>query len=539
MTSAESALVHRLLDAVLREDVWGWRTEGRLIDGHWLHAPRGDLAVRVRPGCVSDWTVVEPVLADAGVTVSGLDAVLGRLERLVDPVDAEGFASWRQECAAALTADEALPARRSVARTRGERPAYDTDPYAATLPLESAAAHLGHPVYPTGTARLGLSADEVDRYGPESLARFALRWLRVPAGDVQGTLKDVPTWWPSSDPGHLHLPVHPLMAPRLGDLAGSLLPAEEVEVVATLSMRTVSVCADPRYALKLPLPTASLGARNVRSIKPGSLVDGAVGERLVRALVADDPRWSSLILHADEQTYAHLGRADAAVLIRRLPDVPTGTTVTPLAALPASRFDSELVVEGLARELGCTAHEVFARVCGLVVGLATWLYERGVALEAHQQNIALVTSQGQPMRLLLKDNDGLRVLPGRLPVALQGCVDDFDDGRIVVDRAGPLRDLFVTISVHLVAGQLAVALADAGVADRVQLLRTVRDALSGAIDVVDDPDIAQELRRDVLDARRWPVKAMVTAGTLLSKERSGASDINKCYVDGPNYLRTV
>ena len=32
------------------------------------------------------------------------------------------------------------------------------------------------------------------------------------------------------------------------------------------------------------------------------------------------------------------------------------------------------------------------------------------------------------------------------------------------------------------------------------------------------------------------LKAMVTAGTLLSKERSGAADINKHYTSGPNYL---
>ena len=45
------------------------------------------------------------------------------------------------------------------------------------------------------------------------------------------------------------------------------------------------------------------------------------------------------------------------------------------------------------------------------------------------------------------------------------------------------------------------------------------------------------LRARVLDADRLPVKAMITAGTLLTKERSGAADINKHYVDGPNYLR--
>ncbi len=44
------------------------------------------------------------------------------------------------------------------------------------------------------------------------------------------------------------------------------------------------------------------------------------------------------------------------------------------------------------------------------------------------------------------------------------------------------------------------------------------------------------MRAHVLDAPQLPVKAMVTAGTLLTKERSGAADINKHYTDGPNYL---
>lgn len=35
------------------------------------------------------------------------------------------------------------------------------------------------------------------------------------------------------------------------------------------------------------------------------------------------------------------------------------------------------------------------------------------------------------------------------------------------------------------------------------------------------------------------MKAMLTAGSLLSKERSGAADINKHYTTGPNYLRAV
>jgi hypothetical protein len=45
------------------------------------------------------------------------------------------------------------------------------------------------------------------------------------------------------------------------------------------------------------------------------------------------------------------------------------------------------------------------------------------------------------------------------------------------------------------------------------------------------------LRARLLDADRLPGKAMVTAGTLVDKARTGARDINKFYgTSGPNYL---
>jgi hypothetical protein len=65
----------------------------------------------------------------------------------------------------------------------------------------------------------------------------------------------------------------------------------------------------------------------------------------------------------------------------------------------------------------------------------------------------------------------------------------------------------------------------------------IRDLLATAIDRHPPDDDAKRLRAATLDADRLPVKAMVTAGTLLTKQRSGAADINKFYLrDGPNYL---
>ena len=70
------------------------------------------------------------------------------------------------------------------------------------------------------------------------------------------------------------------------------------------------------------------------------------------------------------------------------------------------------------------------------------------------------------------------------------------------------------------------------------LLRLVRDRLAEAIERLGTGagQPGAVLRAQVLDSPRLPVKAMVTAGTLLTKERSGAADINKHYTTGPNYL---
>jgi hypothetical protein len=75
------------------------------------------------------------------------------------------------------------------------------------------------------------------------------------------------------------------------------------------------------------------------------------------------------------------------------------------------------------------------------------------------------------------------------------------------------------------------------VAPLADLLALVRRELTAALDKEAGP-AASLLRSRVLDADRLPGKSMVTAGTLVAKSRTGASDINKFYgTNGPNYLK--
>ena len=159
----------------------------------------------------------------------------------------------------------------------------------------------------------------------------------------------------------------------------------------------------------------------------------------------------------------------------------------------------------------------------------TTLFGYGIALESHQQNVSLVLGPGS-LRLLFKDNDGPRINASRLSAVLPGPWG-FDDPRTFTAGDGPVADVFATITVHLCAGAYAFGLAR----HRDALLALVRERLAEAVDRLGG-DAGAVLRAHVLDAPRLPVKAMVTAGTLLSKERSGAADVNKHYTSGPNYL---
>ncbi|MFI6176771.1 IucA/IucC family protein [Nonomuraea sp. NPDC051191] len=485
MRSREAYLAARVLDALVREDYGGLaarldRTRAGagllLADGRW---------VRLVPGSPFQDFVVAP---DERL---GLEQVLETLVEVADPADAEGVAAFFDECLTALSALELHDAHAEEVLRRG--PSY-----------ESLAAFADHPVYPTSRARIGASDRDLLAYAPEFAPSFALRWAVVPHA-ATGLPADVPR--PTGE-GVL-FPVHPMAVEEVAKIDGVRVLAEEaVTVRPTLSMRTVEV--GPRTHLKLPLPVSTLGVRNRRSIRPGTLEDGARAELLLRRLA--DPG----VLLADEQTHAHAGHEYLAWMVRRLP----AGTIVPVAALS---------VPGVLDGLG---PDVLPRYLRLLLRWNVRLFVRyGVALEAHQQNLALVLRDGD-LRLLVKDNDGLLASPARLAAA--GIeVPDFSDGRMLTDDPHALADVFVTITLHLAAAAVAFA-----VLPPARAAALVRDTLAAALDEHGDHPMARLLRARTLGAARLTGKSMVTAGTLVAKERSGARDVNKFYgISGPNYLR--
>ncbi|MEV6206434.1 IucA/IucC family siderophore biosynthesis protein [Kitasatospora sp. NPDC051914] len=538
-----------------REDVLGLRTGGLLeqrADGPWLRGGRLALPV-AEDGFQSRWTARRPLLELDGRPLTALDDVLAAVASLADPRDRDGHTAFAEECRQALATMRLHRSARpgvlaALADRFGPDPADWTGP-TASLGFDTLAAYLDHPVHPAGLGRAGLTEDHLRAHAPEFHPAFELRWLVLPerALTVHGT-GPLPAWWPTpADLGctgrGLTLPVHPLTAaPELAALAPGAHLAERryLTVRPTLSMRTVAVVQDPSLHLKLPLATSTLGLHNRRTIKPGSLVDGAAGQRLLAAVTAREPRFAETVLHADEQCFAHAGHELLAVLLRRQPAGLDEAVTVPLAALLATAPTGRTVLDHLAdRFHGGDVLRLYDDLLRLLLDWHTALFSYGIALEAHQQNTSLVLDRpgGRTrLRLLLKDDDGPRINTARLG-ELASHSREFADARISGTDDRPVTDLFATITGHLCTGSLAFGLAELGRAPLAHTLGLLRSRLAEAVDRIGPA--GAPLRAALLDAEELPVKAMVTAGTLLSKERSGAADINKHYTTGPNYLRAA
>src|SRR5690606_33391385 len=219
------------------------------------------------------------------------------------------------------------------------------------------------------------------------------------------------------------------------------------------------------------------------------------------------------VVPAGEQCHGHAGHEYLGWLVRELPEGEIVSVAALLAELPGGRGgERRLVLHDLADRFA--GGDPAALLRDYLTVLFEWnvtLFVRyGIALEAHQQNLSLLLGGG-PMRLLIKDNDGLLVSPDLLRAA-GPAVPDFGDDRMFTDNPHALADVFVTITLHLAAMAVAhgaLPHAAAGL---------LREVLSAVLDEFGDSPMAALLRARTLDAERLTAKSMLTAGTLVAKE---------------------
>jgi hypothetical protein len=566
----EAGLATAVIDTLLREDYAGLAGRVRATaDGPVLDWPGGPVLPLRPDGFLSDFAV-------AGQAPLTLGDVGSLLAAVAPAADADGVAAFGVECRQAL-ATLRLRERHLGDRQLGEQDPREQDPCdlapgpGGAVRYDALAAAQPHPAYPTAACRLGFTDEDSLRYAPEFRPEFELAWVAIPRAALVAARPGQPDWWPAMTEvglpagladSHELLPVHPLTARRglaqalaeAGLTDAVIAPGRRLAVRPTLSVRTVAVTADPGVQLKLPLPVSTLGRLNRRGLVPRTLSDGALTGRLLAGLAARDPALGGLLL-ADDGDFAHAGHPALGYLRRRLPDGLGAYRVVSVAALlaPVPGAEGAMEARGAAGRLvidelaglgwGGDPLAFFRAYLDLLFGVQVRLFTRyGIALESHQQNAAVVVGPSAP-RLLVKDFDGALIHHARLTGALGGAGPDagaFGDQRLLSASDDELADVFITITVHLCAGALAFGLARRGYAPRGELLAAVRESLAGALDREDGAPAARRLRARVLEAGRLTGKAMVTAGTLTEKSRSGARDINKFYgPGGPNYLKAA
>lgn len=567
----QAFITRRIIDCCLREDIRGIVSKGQMDrlpeelgqhlqhqpDANWLriaHLGGDELwlpVVKAYPlqdwiGTGDAWIKVSP--HSHGEVQRGYRLWLDHLSHGLDEESLTLFAAYLKEADCA-TEHRTLcnQAYRQHAPTLSD--VTDLKDWSQRLlKIDQLASYLDHPFYPTARAKSGFDAPALKGYAPEFAPRFELNWLAIPNNALTLTSAQPPHWpdfeevglSPTLQNSHTLLPVHPLTWGELeqyGLPEGTLkAPHTAMQVEPTLSVRTVACINQPQWHIKLPLLVSTLGARNLRLIKPSTLYDGHWFQTILLALAEHDPALASRYLHVDEKHGGHAADSrHLAYIVRRYPTGLENITLVPVAALASPLADGRLFLEQLAERFyaGSLQHWLDDYLDLLLqVHLRLWL-QYGIALEANQQNAVLMFEHGQPLRLLMKDNDAARLWPQRFATACPDLADlpaALQDERIRVDSSQPLAEMFCTITLQLNIVAILEAIATAGLASRSSLYGTLRQRLMTCLQQLEAEGIdCHDARRWLLDSPKLPVKYLLSAGSLFSKAHSGASDINKFY----------
>ncbi|MFC5513413.1 IucA/IucC family protein [Massilia jejuensis] len=590
-------IVLRVLDALLREDVRACVSGAELVAAAalpaalgrretaactWIRVPHfgnGVLWIPVeKASFMQDWRSAGlPLLWQQDGQVRELYAVediIARFSAGLSESAASLFHAFAEECRLALShrAISEAERRRWFAQLRSTDAADAVNEaqewHASILHYDRLGAFLDHPLYPTARAKLGFDHQALAAYGPEFQRSFQLRWLAVPrsvyhcsAAEEQG--------WPAAWPGfadvglpasmaqsHALVPVHPFLWDH--QLAGMLresglhdrvarAPLPWLTVAPTLSVRTVALLDAPQWHLKLPLTIRTLGAKNIRTIKPSTIQDGHRIQATLGAIAAREPSIAGRLLLTDEGCGAHVDqRMFLGFILRRYPAEELGDSIlVPVASLLAPTPSGGLVVQEVAADCyGGDVDAFFDDYLDLTLRLHLLLWIRyGIALESNQQNSVVVVSRRAPrLRLLLKDNDAARIhldyLRQRWP-DLASPLARLQDRRIGVTEQLPLAQMFTTITLQLniavLVERLAPLLGQPPGALYARVRARIESVLADLAGAGEDTALA---RRVLIEDERLPIKYLLIAATLAEKTATGAADVNKFYGhSAPNFLR--
>jgi len=580
---ADSAYItQRIIDCCLREDLRAIVRQGyasapplpldkiwpKLVGqqtGLWWHVvhwPGGPIWLPVRR---SDYMQPLTAISDAWLrqTAQVVQLEFGAqawLALLAEGLDEKNRALHEQYVDEAALAVKHRGLARSAFAVNAKRltQALDHPQWSERLLLaDQLASYRDHPFYPTARAKTGFDEDALRAYAPEFDPAFELHWLAVPRD--QATVSTiVPDFWPrlralgldaALESSHAAFPVHPMTWSRLHEFAlpdGTLrAPLTYLRVRPSLSVRTVIPIDHPTQHLKLPLLMFTLGALSLRLMRPSSLYDGLWFQRVLNEIRASVPALRDRYVHVDEAHFGHVADSlHLSYLLRVYPYMNEQSTLVPVAALcapmPDGRpFSLHLVDRFYDGDLLAWWRQYLDLLCD--VHLRLWLMY-GVALEANQQNSVIIYRHDAAPRLLMKDNDAGRVYRHRLHSQLPQAeaFGPLHNQRILVPDDIALGQMFCTITLQLNLLAVLECVAEANPVLRERMHDALREGLLTILQNLQDEGMDTSPAWRLFDAPTLPVKYLLSAGSLLSKDATGATDIQKFYGNSaPNFMLGV
>lgn len=584
----------RVVDTLLRENVGECFTRGRIVDVNALPPDIASLSETGQRylqidhiGTCRLWIPVSQQEFMQPWRLTRLPVVLqepsgGRLLHAVGDIlacfrnglpkgEAQGYIEFEAECNVALSHRRACEAERESWFEQWR----DTheDACGADLPewgqrllhYDRLAAFHDHPFYPTARAKLGFDVSDLRLFAPEFQPGFQLNWLAVPRSLYCLSGSNLPPGWPDfaqvglssqMEKAYALVPVHPFVWKnhlegflRESGLANQVVRAPDtaLRVTPTLSVRTLALCDAPAWHVKLPLTIRTLGGRNIRTIKPSTIADGNCIQTLLATIVEQEPKLQGRVALTDEETGARVAQHGfLGFIARHYPESTVGrATLVPVAALSARAPSGRMVVDDIVERFfegdrGAFFNQYLALT--LQLHLTLWL-RYGIALESNQQNSVLVLDpHNDHLGLLLKDNDAARIHRDRLALRwprLAALATDLQDQRIAVDNELPLAQMFTTITLQLNIAALIETVASSWQQDTASLYTAVRQHIDTILTqlALDGEDVAYA-RKMLLQEDSLYVKYLLVAATLVDKQTTGATDVNKYYGrSAPNFLR--
>ncbi|TCJ13064.1 hypothetical protein E0L93_15280 [Rubrobacter taiwanensis] len=321
----------------------------------------------------------------------------------------------------------------------------------------------GHPLHPCAKLKAGLAAAEAVRYSPEwgvvvDLALAAVREDVCREVSCDGSLREILL---GEHPGagrafeaalrergldparYVPIPLHPWQLentlPRLysgAQARGEVVPVPEARIPARplMSFRSLAPAGGGHHvktAVDLRLTNA------VRTVSRGSVENAAELTRVLREVrrregfgerfaVLEERAGAYYDPPAETNEDRPLLAKNLAAILREDPwsRLRSGELAMPAAALlaesPAGGPVLAEVVEEFAHTMGLrcieeAAERFFRRYCAVALpGFLTLMSRYGIGLEGHLQNCLPVFREGVPVRMLVRDFGGVRVLRGRL-----------------------------------------------------------------------------------------------------------------------------